>query len=82
MTEVARDVLTLVFCGTITVFLGLGYYNSLKTGVLTVKNWTSRRDHEPTSYWLRMISGALALVLLALVTAIMAFFVYGDLSRH
>lgn len=62
--------------------LGRGYYDSLRSGVLTVKGYTSRRDHQPISYWLGMIIGTFAFLVVASGTALMAFLVCVDLFRR
>lgn len=77
-----RNLFILIFCGTITVLLGLGYYDSLRSGVLTVKGRTSRRNHEPIGYWLGMLIGTFALLLMASATALMAFLVCVALFRR
>ena len=78
----ARNLLTLILCATVAVLLGGGYYDSLQSGVLTVKGRTSRRDHEPISYWLGMLIGAFAFLITASGAALMAFFVFMDLFRR
>ena len=77
-----RNLFILVFCATITVLLGRGYYDSLRSGVLTVKGRTSRRDHEPISYWIGMLIGTFALLIMASATALMAFLVYVNLYKR
>jgi hypothetical protein len=64
------------------VLLGRGYYDSLLSGALTVKGRTSRRDHEPISYWLGMFAGAVAFLTMVFGAVLMAFFVYVDLYRR
>jgi hypothetical protein len=76
---VVRNLFILIFGATITVFLGVGYYESLRSGVLTVKGRTSRRDREPIAYWFGMIIGTLAFLVTASLTALMAFLVCVDL---
>ena len=56
-------------------FLGNGYYKSFRTGVLTVKWRTSRRDTEPISYWIGMVIGSFAFLVMVSATALMAFLV-------
>jgi hypothetical protein len=73
--QVARDLLMLFFCATIASFLGSGYYESFRSGVLTVKRHTSRRDKEPISYWIGMAMGTLAFLVMASGAAFMAFLV-------
>lgn len=75
----ARNLLILIFCATFAFILGSGYYHSFRTGVLSVKGRTSRRDHEPVAYWIGMIVGALAFLVMASGTALMAFLVCVDL---
>jgi hypothetical protein len=77
----ARNLLIFILCATVAV-LGYGYYESLRSGVLTVKGRTSRRNHEPISYWLGMILGAFVSLLTASGAALMAFFVFMDLFRR
>lgn len=60
-------------------FLGKGYYQSFRSGVLTVKGATSRRDKEPISYWVGMAIGTLAFLVFVFLTALMAFLVCVDL---
>ena len=78
----ARNLLIFILCATVAVLLGYGYYESLRSGVLTVKGRTYRRNHEPISYWLGMIVGALAFLLMASGAALMAFMVFMDLFRR
>ena len=76
----ARELFILVFCGTIAFLLGNGYYESLRSGVLTVKGRTSRRDKEPISYWIGMAVGTFAFLVMVSATAVMAFLVCVGLS--
>jgi|GEM_PF-3367802 hypothetical protein len=46
----ARNLFILIFCLTITVLLGRGYFVSLRSGVLTVEGRTSRRDLGKTHF--------------------------------
>lgn len=78
----ARNLLIFILCATVAVLLGYGYYESLRSGVLTVKGRTSRRNHEPISYWLGMIVGAFAFLVTASGAALMAFLVFMDLFRR
>jgi hypothetical protein len=55
--------------------LGKGYYNSFRSGVLTVKGHTSRRDKEPTSYWIGIAIGTFAFLTMVSATAVMAFLI-------
>jgi hypothetical protein len=80
---VARNILLLIFCATMSVILGLGYYNSFRSGSLTVKGRrTSRRDHEPIAYWIGMLIGILGFLVMVSGTALMAFLVFVDLRGH
>jgi hypothetical protein len=63
----------------IAFLLGRGYYDSFRSGALTVKGRTSRRDHEPISYWFGMIVGSFAFLVLASGTVFMAFVVCAEL---
>jgi hypothetical protein len=60
--------------------LGNGYHESLRSGVLTVKGRTYRRDKEPISYWICMAIGTFAFLAVVSGTAVMAFLVCVDLS--
>jgi ABC-type Fe3+ transport system permease subunit len=71
----ARELSILFLCTTAAFFLGKGYYKSFRSGVLTVKGHTSRRDKQPISYWLRMAVGALAFLVTVSGAAVMAFLV-------
>ncbi len=75
----ARELFILFFCATIALLLGNGYYESLRTGVLTLKNRTYRRDKEPISYWIGMAIGTFAFLVMASGAALMAFLVCVDL---
>jgi len=70
------------FCAAIAVLLGRGYYDSFRSGVLTVKGRTSRRDHEPIEYWFGMCAGAFAFLVLAAASVALAFFLCVDLLRR
>jgi hypothetical protein len=72
----AREVLIFFCFATIAFLLGRGYYESFRSGVLTIKGYTSRRDKEPISYWIGMAAGAFAFLLTVSVAAVMAFLVY------
>ena len=74
-----RELLILFFCATIAFLLGKGYYESFRTGVLTIKGCTSRRDKEPISYWIGMAIGTLAFMITLSAAAIMAFLICMDL---
>jgi hypothetical protein len=73
---VARELFILIFCATIAFLLGNGYYKSFGSDVLTtVKGFTGRRDKEPIKYWIGMVIGTLAFVILASGAALMAFLI-------
>jgi hypothetical protein len=73
---VAREFFILsLFLAAIAFFLGKGYYESFRSGVLTIKRRTYRRDEEPTLYWICMAIGAFAFLVTASFAAIMAFLV-------
>jgi hypothetical protein len=76
---VARELFILFFCATIALLLGNGYYKSFRTGVLTIKGRTSRRDKESISYWIGMAIGTLAFLVMVSGTALMVFLVCMDL---
>jgi hypothetical protein len=78
---VAREIFILFLSATIAFFLARGYYESFRSGVLTVKGRTSRRDKEPISYWLGMAIGIFAFVVTASGAAVMAFLICVDLFR-
>ena len=75
----ARGLLILVFSATIAFLLGRGYYESFRSGVLTIKGSTSRRDREPIRYWFGMLLGAFVFLVIVSATALMAFLVCMDL---
>jgi len=77
---VARELSILFFCATIAFLLGLGYYESFRSGVLTIKGRTSRRDKEPISYWIGMAVGTFAFLVMVSAAAVMAFLVCVGLS--
>ncbi|PYV61106.1 MAG: hypothetical protein DMG95_12960 [Acidobacteria bacterium] len=76
----ARELFILFFCATVAFFLGKGYYESFRSGVLTVKGRTYRRDKEPISYWIGMAIGSFAFLVLVSATAVMAFLACVGLS--
>jgi hypothetical protein len=78
--QVARELFILFFCATITFLLGNGYYKSFRSGFLTIKGRTSRRDKEPISYWIGMAVGIFAFLVMVSATAVMAFLVCVRLS--
>jgi hypothetical protein len=53
--------------------------DSFRSGVLTVKVRTSRRDHEPIEYWFGVCAGAFAFLVLAAVSVALAFCLCVDL---
>ena len=71
----ARNLFIVIFGVTIAFLLGNGYYKSFRSGVLTVKGRTSQRDKEPIRYWIGMTIGAFAFLVVASMTAVMAFLV-------
>jgi hypothetical protein len=77
---VARELLILFFGAAITFLLGNGYYESFRSGVLTIKGRTSRRDKEPISYWIGMPIGIFVFLVMVSATAVMAFLVCIGLS--
>jgi hypothetical protein len=76
---VARELFILFFCATIACLLGKGYYESFRSGALTIKGRTYRRDEEPTSYWISMAIGTFAFLVMVSGAAVMAFLVCVDL---
>ena len=76
----AREVFILFFGAAMAFLLGKGYYESFRSGVLTIKGRTSRRDKEPIGYWIGMAVGAFAFLTMVSATAVMAFLVCVDLS--
>ena len=76
----ARELFILFFCATIAFLLGNGFYKSFRSGVLTIKGRTSRRDKEPISYWIGMAIGTFAFLVIVSATAAMAFLVCVGLS--
>jgi hypothetical protein len=77
---VARELFILFFCATIAFLLGNGYYKSFRSGVLTIRGRTSRRDKEPIGYWIGMAVGIFAFLAMVSATAVMAFLVCVSLS--
>jgi len=75
-----KELFILLFCATIAFFLGNGYYKSFRSGVLTVKGHTSRRDREPIKYWIGMAIGTFAFLVMVCGAAVMAFLVCVNLS--
>ena len=82
----ARELFILLFCATIAFLLGKGYYESLRSGVLTTirgfKRFTYRRDKEPIRYWIGMAIGTFAFLVMVSATAVMAFLVCVGLSGN
>ena len=74
----ARELFILIVCATIAFLLGDGYYGSFRSGMLTVKGRTSRRDREPISYWIGMLIGTLVFLVMVSATALMAFLLCMD----
>jgi hypothetical protein len=72
---VAREIFVFFFSATMAFLLGKGYYESFRSGVLTIKGRTSRRDKEPISYWIGMSVGIFAFLVMVCVGAVMAFLV-------
>jgi hypothetical protein len=77
---VARELFILFLCAAMAFLLGSGYYESFRSGVLTVKGSTSRRDKEPVRYWIGMAIGIFAFLLMMSAAAVMAFLVCVGLS--
>lgn len=75
----ARELFILFFSATIAFLLGNGYYKSFRSGVLTVKGHTSRRDKEPIRYWIGIAIGTFAFLVMISGAALMAFLVCVDL---
>lgn len=71
----ARELCIFFLCATVAFLLGKGYYESFRSGVLTVKGHTSRRDKEPISYWIGMAVGTLVFLVIVSGAAVMAFLV-------
>lgn len=71
----AREFFIFLFGATISFLLGKGYYESFRSGELTIKGRTSRRGEEPISYWICMAIGILVFLVSVSVTAVMAFLV-------
>jgi len=77
-----RELVTLVLCSTVAFLLGYGYYGCFRSGSLTIRGRTCRRDREPIEYWFGMVIGAFAFLVLASVTVLMAFLLFMDLFRR
>ena len=75
----ARELGLFFFCGLIAFVLGNGYYKSFRSGTLTIRGRTSRRDKEPIVYWIGMAAGTVAFLLMVSAAAMMAFLVCADL---
>lgn len=71
----ARELFIAFFCATIAFLLGKGYYESFRSGALTIKGRTSHRDKEPISYWIGMAIGTFAFIVVLSGAAVMAFLV-------
>ena len=76
----ARELSILILCATMAFLLGNGYYKSFRSGVLTIKGGTSRRDQEPIRYWIGMAIGTFAFLVMVSATAVMAFLLCVSLS--
>ena len=76
-----RELFILLFCATIAFLLGNGYYKTFRSGVLTVKGRTSRRDKEPISFWIGIAIGTFAFLVMASGAVVMAFLVCVNLFR-
>jgi hypothetical protein len=72
---VVRELFIFVFGVAVAFFLGKGYYESFRSGVLTIKGRTSRRDREPIGYWTGMAIGSLAFLVVVAGTAVTAFLI-------
>ena len=59
--------------------LGNGYYKSFRSGALTVKGFTARRDNQPIRYWFGMAVGTFGFLVMVSGAALMAFLVCVDL---
>jgi len=70
---VARELFLLVFLAIMAFLLGNGYYKSFRSGVLTIRGGTYRRDQEPISYWISMVIGTFVFLVMVSATAVMAF---------
>jgi hypothetical protein len=68
-----REFFILFFCATLAFLLGKGYYKSFRSGVITVKGRTARRDKDPIRYWIGIAIGTFAFLIMASGTAVMAF---------
>jgi hypothetical protein len=77
--QVARELFICFSCTIVAFLLGKGYYESFRSGVLTIKGRTSRRDKEPISYWICMAIGIFAFIVLVSAAGVMAFLVCVDL---
>jgi hypothetical protein len=74
-----REFFILFLCASMAFLLGKGYYKSFRSGVLTVKGHTSLRDKEPISYWIGIVIGTFAFLIMVSGTAVMAFLICADL---
>ena len=74
-----RELFIFILFATLAVLLGNGYYESFRSGVLTVKGYTSRREKEPISYWIGMAIGSFAFLVMVSGAILMAFFISVDL---
>ena len=69
----ARMLFALILGGTIAALLGNGFYRSLRSGVVSNMYGTSRRTHEPISYWVGVFVLGFAFVVLASGTVLLAY---------
>ena len=76
-----RDLLILMFIGTVTTLLGKGLYASLRSGVLkTVRAPRAvRRTDEPVQYWFGMSLVTFAFVVTTAATVAMGWVLVRDL---
>ncbi|MGB7217168.1 MAG: hypothetical protein WBD07_00030 [Vicinamibacterales bacterium] len=60
----ARLIFALIFAAIVAAALGEGFYRSLKSGVISNRYGTSRRDREQWGYWTGMSAMAFGCVVL------------------
>ena len=75
----AREILILVCGATVAFLLGHGYYDCFRSGSITIRGRTSRRDREPIEYWFGMVIGTFGFIVAASATVLMAFLLCMDL---
>lgn len=75
------ELVILILCAAMAFILGNGYYQSFRSGVLTIikTGRTYRREEEPIRYWIGMAAGTFAFLVVLFGTAIMAFAVWMNL---